>query len=108
MGSLNCGSLPQMSPRWEPSRGRGKKTGTHLHVPDVGAVEELRPHLAYFVDVFDIPDVDAVVLIHAGKPLMDGVEGQCHRIRVDCFCLSVEEEANKATCAISHHQCHCE
>lgn len=108
MGSPNCRSFSQLSPRWELSRDRGRKRGAHLHIPDVGAVEELRPHLAYFVDVFDIPDVDAVVLIHARQPLMDGVEGQCHCIWVDCFCLPAEEEANKATWVISHHQCQCE
>lgn len=82
--------------RWGLSKGRGGR-GAHLYVPDVGAVEELWPHLAYFVDVFDIPDIDAVVPIHTGQPLVDGVEGQCHCIGVDCFCLPAEEEANKAT-----------
>lgn len=86
---------------------QGREKGAHLHIPDVGAVEELRPHLAYFVDIFDIPDIDTVVLIHTGQPLVDGVKGQRHRIRIDSFCLPAEEEANKATRIINHLQCHC-
>lgn len=99
MGSTNSAETFPISGL---SKGR-KERRSHLHIPDVGAVVELRPYLAYFVDVFDIPDIDAVVLIHTGQPLVDGVKGQCHCIRVDCFCLPAEEEANKETQAIDHH-----
>lgn len=99
MVSPNSAETPQIGAE----QGQGRERGAHLHVPDVGAVKEFRPHLAYFVDVFDIPDIDAVVLIHAGQPLVSGVEGQSHCIRIDCFCLPAEEEANKATQVINHH-----
>ena len=77
---------------------------SHLYIPDKGAVEELWPYLADFINVLDIPDVDAVVFVNTGQPLVDGVKGQGHCIWVDCFCFSVEEEATKAI-RVSHHQC---
>ena len=89
--------LSELSPQAGAEQGWGRERGAHLHVPDVGAVEELRPHLAYLVDVSDVPDVDAVVLVHAGQPLVRGVKGQRHCIRVGGLCLPVEEEADRAT-----------
>lgn len=39
-------------------------------------------HLAYPVEVPDIPHIQAVVVIHTAQPMTDRVIGHRHRVRV--------------------------
>lgn len=53
---------------------------TYLNVPHTGRVIQSRVHLAHFLRVFDIPHVQAVVIVYTGKPLVGGVKGQGNRV----------------------------
>lgn len=49
---------------------------TYLNVPHAGGVIQSRVHLAHFLRIFDIPHIQAVVIVYTGKPLVGGVKGQ--------------------------------
>lgn len=49
---------------------------TYLNVPHTGRVIQSRVHLAHFLRIFDIPHIQAVVIVYTGKPLVGGVKGQ--------------------------------
>lgn len=53
---------------------------TYLNVPHTGRVIQSRVHLAHFLWIFDIPHIQAVVIVYTGKPLVGGVKGQGNRV----------------------------
>lgn len=53
---------------------------TYLNVPHTGRVIQSRVHLAHFLRIFDIPHIQAVVIVYTGKPLVGGVKGQGNRV----------------------------
>lgn len=55
---------------------------TYLNVPHTGRVIQSRVHLAHFLRVFDIPHIQAVVIVYTGKPLVGGVKGQGNRVGI--------------------------
>lgn len=84
----------KLLPFWTTPR---QKPPPHLHVPDERAVEKVGPHFPNPAQVPRVPDVHAVVLVHARQPVAAGVKGQGNGVRVGGVRPAGETHGRKKT-----------
>lgn len=64
---------------------------TYLHTPDAGGMIQSRIHLAHFLGVPHIPNINAVVVVHTRQPLISRIEGQGDGVWISGIGRSREE-----------------
>lgn len=64
---------------------------TYLYTPDAGGMIQSRVHLAHFLGVPHIPDINAVVVVYTRQPLIGGIKGQGNGVWIPGIGCSREE-----------------
>lgn len=64
---------------------------TYLHTPDAGRMIQSRVHLAHFLGVPHIPNINAMIVVHTRQPLISRIKGQGNGVWIPGIGHSREE-----------------
>lgn len=81
------------SSQWYPSKPGQSQAAqpTYLHTPDAGGMIQSRVHLAHFLGVPHVPNINAVVVVYTRQPVISRIKGQGNGVWIPGIGHSREE-----------------